>query len=70
MTIAALVSAPLLFQAAPAATTGRRESVTTGSAVVTGIVNPSGTATTYQLRVRHLDRLRPHDAGRGRRRRH
>jgi hypothetical protein len=50
MQLAALLSsAILLFQAAPAATTGGSESVTTGSAVVTGTVNPSGEATTYQF---------------------
>ncbi len=50
MTIAALVSsALLLFQAAPTASTGPSESVTTGSAVVTGVVNPNGTATTYRF---------------------
>ena len=33
----------------PPATTGDAESVTTGSAVVTGTVNPGGEATTYQF---------------------
>ena len=50
MQIAALISsALLLFQAAPTASTGGSESVTTGSAVVTGVVNPNGTATTYRF---------------------
>lgn len=50
MQIAALVtSALMLFQAAPTASTGASESVTTGSAVVTGVVNPNSTATTYRF---------------------
>jgi hypothetical protein len=50
MYIAALLtSALMLFQAAPTASTGVSESVTTGSAVVTGVVNPNGAATTYRF---------------------
>jgi hypothetical protein len=46
--IAALFSAVALV-AAPTATTGGAESVTTGSAAVTGTLNPGGDATTYQF---------------------
>ena len=42
-------SAPFSLQAAPVATTGGAESVTTGSAAVTGTVNPGGEATTYHF---------------------
>lgn len=49
MHIAALLISALFVQAAPLATTGAAESVTTGSAVVTGTVNPGGQATTYQI---------------------
>ena len=49
MQIAALLLSAVLAQAAPAATTGAAESMTTGSAVVTGTVNPGGEATTYQF---------------------
>jgi len=47
--IAALILTAALAQAAPTATTGGAESVTTGSAAVTGTVNPGGDATTYQF---------------------
>ncbi len=47
---ALLATAVLATQAAPpVVTTGASESVTTGSAVVTGTVNPGGEATTYQF---------------------
>ena len=46
---ALLLSAVFAAQAAPVATTGDAESVTTGSAVVKGTVNPSGEATTYHF---------------------
>jgi len=47
---ALLATAFLATQAAPpVVTTGASESVTTGSAVVTGTVNPGGEATTYQF---------------------
>ena len=44
-----LILTAALAQAAPTATTGAAESVTTGSAAVTGTVNPGGDATTYQF---------------------
>jgi hypothetical protein len=48
MQIAALLlSAAFAAQAAPVATTGDEESVTTGSAVVNGTVDPNGEATRY-----------------------
>ena len=47
MHIAASFSAPFFAQAAPVATTGAAESVTTGSAVVNGTVDPNGEATRY-----------------------
>ncbi|WP_028062298.1 fibronectin type III domain-containing protein [Solirubrobacter soli] len=47
MHIAALLLTAAL--AAPTATTGGAESITTGSAAVTGTVNPGGEATTYQF---------------------
>lgn len=49
MQLLALFATALIAQAAPVATTGGSESITTGSAVVTGTVNPSGEATTYQF---------------------
>src|SRR4051794_16256318 len=49
MHLAALLLTAVLAQAAPTATTGPSESVTTGSAVVTGTVNPGGTPTTYHF---------------------
>jgi hypothetical protein len=49
MHIAALLLTAALAQAAPTATTGDAGSVTTGSAAVTGTVNPGGDATTYQF---------------------
>ena len=49
MQIAALLLSAVLAQAAPTATTGGAESVTTGSAAVTGTLNPGGDATTYQF---------------------
>ena len=49
MHIAALLLTAAFAQAAPTATTGSAESVTTGSAAVTGTVNPGGDATTYQF---------------------
>ncbi|MBE2317583.1 hypothetical protein DVA67_016490 [Solirubrobacter sp. CPCC 204708] len=50
MQIAALlVSALFAAQAAPTASTGAAESVTTGSAALTGVVNPNGAATTYRF---------------------
>jgi hypothetical protein len=47
MHIAALLLTAAL--AAPSATTGGAESITTGSAAVAGTVNPGGEATTYQF---------------------
>ena len=44
---ALLLSAAFAAQAAPVATTGAAESVTTGSAVVNGTVDPNGEATRY-----------------------
>ncbi len=44
-----ILSAVFAAQAAPVATTGNAESVTTGSAAVTGTVNPGGEATTYHF---------------------
>ena len=44
---ALLLSAALALQAGPVATTGDEESVTTGSAVVNGTVDPNGEATRY-----------------------
>jgi hypothetical protein len=49
MHIAALLLSAVFAQAAPVATTGAAESVTTGSAVVTGTVDPAGEATTYRF---------------------
>jgi hypothetical protein len=49
MHLAALLLSAVLLQAAPTATTGPAESITTGSAGVTGTVNPGGDATTYQF---------------------
>src|SRR4051812_10125901 len=49
MHLAALLLTAVLAQAAPTATTGPAESITTGSAVVTGTVNPGGTPTTYHF---------------------
>jgi hypothetical protein len=49
MHIAALILTAAFAQAAPTATTGGAESITTGSAAVTGTVNPGGDATTYQF---------------------
>jgi hypothetical protein len=49
MHIAALILSAVLAQVAPTVTTGGAESVTTGSAAVTGTVNPGGDATTYQF---------------------
>jgi hypothetical protein len=49
MQIAALILSAVFAQAAPTATTGGAESVTTGSAAVTGMLNPGGDATTYQF---------------------
>lgn len=49
MHLAALLLSAVLLQAAPTATTGPAESITTGSAAVTGTVNPDGEATTYQF---------------------
>jgi hypothetical protein len=49
MHIAALLLTAAFAQAAPTATTGAADSVTTGSAVVNGTVNPGGDATTYQF---------------------
>jgi hypothetical protein len=49
MQIAALVLSALFAQAAPTVSTGPAESVTTGSAVVTGVVNPGGAGTTYRF---------------------
>jgi hypothetical protein len=49
MHLAALLLSAVLLQAAPTATTGPAESITTGSAAVTGTVNPGGDATTYQF---------------------
>ena len=42
-------SAPFSPRPLPTATTGAAESITTGSAAVTGTVNPGGVATTYQF---------------------
>ena len=47
MHIAALLLSAVFAQAAPVATTGAAESVTTGSAVVNGTVDPNGEATRY-----------------------
>ena len=44
-----LLTAAFAAQATPVATTGTANSITTGSAVVTGTVNPGGDATTYQF---------------------
>jgi hypothetical protein len=49
MHLAAFLLSAVLLQATPAATTGAAESITTGSAAVTGTVNPNGEATTYQF---------------------
>jgi hypothetical protein len=49
MHIAALLLTAAFAQAAPTATTGAAESITTGSAVVNGTVNPGGDVTTYQF---------------------
>jgi hypothetical protein len=51
MQIAAFLATAVLAHAAaaPAATTGAAEGLTTGSAVVTGTVNPGGEATTYAI---------------------
>ena len=49
MHLAALLLSAVLAQAAPTATTGPAESITTGSAVVTGTVNPGGQPTTYHF---------------------
>jgi hypothetical protein len=49
MHIAALLLTAAFAQAAPTATTGDAGSITTGSAVVSGTVNPGGEATTYQF---------------------
>lgn len=49
MQLAALLLSAVFAQAAPVVATGGAESVTTGSAVVTGVVNPSGAATTYRF---------------------
>src|SRR5215475_11967082 len=49
MHLAALVLTALLAQSAPTVATGPAESVTTGSAVVTGTVNPGGQPTTYHF---------------------
>src|SRR4051794_27786601 len=49
MHLAALLITAVLAQAAPTATTGPTESITTGSAVGTGTVNPGGTPTTYHF---------------------
>lgn len=49
MQLAALFATALIAQAAPVVSTGGSESVTTGSAVVTGVVNPQGAATTYRF---------------------
>ena len=49
MHLAALALTTFLALAAPEATTGPAESVTTGSAAVTGTVDPNGEATTYQI---------------------
>jgi hypothetical protein len=49
MTLAAFALSSLLALAAPTVTTGPAESITTGSAVVTGTVNPEGEATTYRV---------------------
>lgn len=49
MQLAALFATALIAQAAPVVSTGGAESVTTGSAVVTGVVNPGGAATTYRF---------------------
>ena len=46
---ALLLSAAFAAQAAPVATTGDEESVSTGSAVVTGTVDPNGEATSYYV---------------------
>src|SRR4051794_6465191 len=52
MHLAALLLSVLIAQATPApptVTTGAAESITTGSAAVTGTVNPNGEATTYHF---------------------
>jgi len=49
MLIAALILSAVIAQAAPTATTGAAESITTGSAAVTGTVSLGGDATTYQF---------------------
>src|SRR5215467_10067311 len=49
MQLAALFATALIAQAAPVVSTGGAESVTTGSAAVTGVVNPGGAATTYRF---------------------
>src|SRR3954471_7495718 len=49
MHLAAIVLSAFLVQAAPTVTTGSADSVTTGSAVVNGTVNPGGTPTTYHF---------------------
>jgi hypothetical protein len=49
MHIAALILTAALAAAPPTAATGGAESITTGSAAVTGTVNPGGDATTYQF---------------------
>src|SRR3954468_5405441 len=49
MPLAALFLSALALAANPVATTGSAESVTTGSAALTGTVNPGGEATTYHF---------------------
>ncbi|HET6551424.1 MAG TPA: hypothetical protein VFG79_23355 [Solirubrobacter sp.] len=49
MHIAALLLSAALLQAAPTATTGETQSVTTDSAALTGTVNPNGQETNYHF---------------------
>jgi hypothetical protein len=49
MTLAALFLSALAIAVNPVATTGGAESITTGSAALTGTVNPGGEATTYHF---------------------
>ena len=59
---ALLLSAVFAPGRAPTATTGAADSMTTGSAAVTGTVNPGGEATTYHFEYGTSDGLRAHDA--------
>jgi hypothetical protein len=49
MSLAALFLSALALAVNPVATTGSAESITTGSAALTGTVNPGGEATTYHF---------------------